>query len=219
MEILNSNLTPITALETLELVRSLKASQDRIYEQFEADVADPSTPQTFSHADRQHLNPENVQSILNTFISHFESPHLPQSRQNPRRILDLLEFLRSKFGQVGGRKTGLTKAERLQICDLAPTELVEIHLIVEECESRFTDEELEEILAAVRRSLSTDRQLTTPKSTNQHTKQHHPNGVESMDYDEDLEVNLGDVDDDDALVAEAREGGVPADQELDEVPD
>jgi hypothetical protein len=64
-------------------------------------------------------------------VEHFEDPnnHLPQGKQSPESILSLCESLRNRFGQVSGRSHGLTKAERLQICDLAPTELVEIYLV------------------------------------------------------------------------------------------
>ncbi|MBW0500860.1 hypothetical protein O181_040575 [Austropuccinia psidii MF-1] len=221
MEVIDSNLTPLSAFEALELVRQLKLTQDQAYAELEAAIADPASVQSFTHADRQHINPDNVQSLTLPFINHFESEFLPQSRQSTAAILTLLEHLRSRFGQVGGRVNGLTKAERLQICDLAPTEVVEFHLIIEECDSRFTEEEIEEMLSLVKASLLSNRQLTSSNHTNtaKSDRSHQVNGTERFDDNEDYEVNLGDIDDDDALVAEGREDPAPADQELDEVPD
>ncbi|KAA1087662.1 hypothetical protein PGT21_035067 [Puccinia graminis f. sp. tritici] len=223
MEILNPNLIPLSAFETLELVREIKAKQERI----EQELEDQRAIELNANQQPQRLPPQpnnNLDQLVKNILTHFEHPnhHLPQAKQSTQSILSLCESLRNRFGQVSGRANGLTKAERLQICDLAPTELVEIYLIIEECDSRFTEEEIQEIIDLVQQNLSTDRRTT-------HTLNHKPvnplqngdteNDREAFDYEEEPNFNLGDIDDDDALVAEAREGGPPADQELDEVPD
>ncbi|EFP83810.1 uncharacterized protein PGTG_09523 [Puccinia graminis f. sp. tritici CRL 75-36-700-3] len=218
MEILNPNLIPLSAFETLELVREIKTKQE---------LEDQRAIELNANQQPQQLPPQpnnNLDQLVKNILTHFEHPnhHLPQAKQSTQSILSLCESLRNRFGQVSGRANGLTKAERLQICDLAPTELVEIYLIIEECDSRFTEEEIQEIIDLVKQNLSTDRRTT-------HTLNHKPvnslqngdteNDRDGFDYEEDPNFNLGDIDDDDALVAEAREGGPPADQELDEVPD
>ena len=76
----------------------------------------------------------------------------------------------------------------------------------------------------VKKNLSSERRTTAAPSTNNHKASSALNGhydhQEQLDYvQEDPAFNLGDEDDDDALVAEAREGGPAPDQELDEVPD
>lgn len=43
----------------------------------------------------------------------------------------------------------LTKAEKLQILNLRPSSLLELHLIIEECEERFSQDQMEEILRAI----------------------------------------------------------------------
>ena len=47
------------------------------------------------------------------------------------------------------RSVPLTKAEKLQIINLQPRSSLELHLIIEECEERFSEEQLNEILMAI----------------------------------------------------------------------
>lgn len=232
MEVLNPNLTSITAFETLELVRDLKREQARIIEeeiQRSIRSSDPRSVEQETNALIQHLNPTNLDQVSNNILIQFDSnthDHLPQSKQSVRSILSLSSTLRSKFGQISGHPHGLTKAERLQICDLAPTELVEIYLIIEECDSRFKEDEIEEILSLVKQNLTEPQPRTMssneqgPRSSTRINHDHQSRGTLD-DLDDGLhdEINLGDIDDDDALVDEAREGAPPIDQELDEVPD
>ncbi|WAR56875.1 hypothetical protein PtB15_7B727 [Puccinia triticina] len=225
-KILNPNLLPLSAFETLELAREIKVKQELAEQELEEQRAQESN----SNVQQQQLPPQpnnNLDQLVKNILTHFEHPnlHLPQAKQSTQSILSLCESLRNRFGQVSGRTNGLTKAERLQICDLAPTELVEIYLIIEECDSRFTEEEIQEIIDLVKENLSTDRRTTqtivhtTNRKTINALNGTNENDQETFEYEEDPNFNLGDIDDDDALVAEAREGGPPADQELDEVPD
>ncbi|CAO3668063.1 unnamed protein product [Umbelopsis ramanniana] len=54
------------------------------------------------------------------------------------------------------KKWSLTKAEKLQILNLRPKTPVELHILIEECEERYTGEELDEILEVVMRVLPRD---------------------------------------------------------------
>lgn len=236
------------------MIRSLKSTQDLTLETFQPSIQDLNSFQTFSHHDRSHHVPENVEALIYPFLNHFESQALPQSRQSSQALKELLISLRP-FSQIGvdHRSNGLTKAERLQICDLAPTQDVEIYLvsffsslqplsfsfffpyltlvmvgsveiqIIEECDLRFTVDEIEEILNLVRRHLSNESRVTSTSSASKlngtSSFDQMVNGIGADYEDDEMEPNLGDIDDDDALVAEAREGGLAADQELDEVPD
>ncbi|KAK3288701.1 hypothetical protein CYMTET_3831 [Cymbomonas tetramitiformis] len=61
------------------------------------------------------------------------------------------EILQALFTALEGY--GLTKAERQQIANLRPATLVEMHLIIEDCEERYDEEQLEALLAYVEEHL------------------------------------------------------------------
>ncbi|KAI8871643.1 calcitonin gene-related peptide-receptor component protein [Ramicandelaber brevisporus] len=61
----------------------------------------------------------------------------PSSKQSDSCINECLERL---------KKYKLTKAEKLQIVNLRPASMVELHLIVEECEERFAENEMDDII-------------------------------------------------------------------------
>lgn len=48
---------------------------------------------------------------------------------------------------------GLTRAEVLQVINLAPCSAVEVHLIVDECEERLSEEQVTQLLEVVSRHL------------------------------------------------------------------
>lgn len=48
---------------------------------------------------------------------------------------------------------GLSRAEALQLLDLRPSQLVELHLLIADCEARLEQEHLEELLTIVAQHL------------------------------------------------------------------
>ena len=48
---------------------------------------------------------------------------------------------------VNTKFEGLTKFEKFQLVNIMPTSLVEMYLIIEECEERFTESEIQKMLA------------------------------------------------------------------------
>ncbi|KAL1742045.1 RNA polymerase Rpb4-domain-containing protein [Schizophyllum fasciatum] len=87
---------------------------------------------------------ENLRTIEVETIQYLSADYQPTSAQSPDGISKLVKAL---------EPYGLTKAEKLQIVNLAPTNIIELYVIVEELEDRL-GEHTEEVLARVRESLS-----------------------------------------------------------------
>ncbi|CAE6538196.1 unnamed protein product [Rhizoctonia solani] len=87
--------------------------------------------------------PQNLRTIEVELISHLKDMYPLMQRQNDTAIRNLTRSL--------GKFT-LTKSEKLQIVNLAPRQLVELYVIVENLEERFTDDELTEMLQLVEQS-------------------------------------------------------------------
>ncbi|KAG5343092.1 hypothetical protein C0989_000082 [Termitomyces sp. Mn162] len=77
-------------------------------------------------------------------IQYLSADYLPTTRQSPEGITKLVKDL---------APYELTKAEKLQVVNLAPTMPVELYVIVEELEDRLGDS-MEEILTFVESSLA-----------------------------------------------------------------
>ncbi|KAG6814209.1 hypothetical protein H0H92_000886 [Tricholoma furcatifolium] len=86
---------------------------------------------------------ENLRTVEIEAIQYLSADFLPTSRHSPERITKLVKDL---------APYELTKAEKLQIVNLAPTLPVELYVIVEELEDRLGDR-MEEILSHVDLSL------------------------------------------------------------------
>ncbi len=54
---------------------------------------------------------------------------------------------------AAAKALGLSRAETLQLLNLRPTTLVELHLVISNCEARLAPEQLEELLALVAQHL------------------------------------------------------------------
>ncbi|KAI0783421.1 HRDC-like protein [Abortiporus biennis] len=97
---------------------------------------------------RTHAPPEEVLENLRTVeveaIQHLSAEYQPTNSQSEAGIERLTRSLAAY---------DLTKAEKLQIVNLAPTEAVELYVIVEELEDRLGGQ-LDDILTAVRESLT-----------------------------------------------------------------
>ncbi|KAH8547554.1 HRDC-like protein [Umbelopsis sp. PMI_123] len=69
------------------------------------------------------------------------------STQDEQQVLAFLEAM---------KKWQLTKAEKLQILNLRPKTPVELHILIEECEERYSGEQLEELLEIIMQVLPRD---------------------------------------------------------------
>ncbi|KAI9473455.1 MAG: HRDC-like protein [Benjaminiella poitrasii] len=89
--------------------------------------------------------PEHLRTIQYELTEYLRQT--PSSTQSPEQIAAFLQAL-SKYE--------LTKAEKLQILNLRPRSTVEIYLIIEECEERFSEEDLEDMINCVITTLPRD---------------------------------------------------------------
>ena len=91
---------------------------------------------------------ENLRTMELEAIQYLSADYQPTRQQSDASIQRLVKNLSSY---------NLTKAEKLQIVNLAPTEPVELYVIVEELEDRLGNR-MGEILGIVRNSLDVDGQ-------------------------------------------------------------
>ncbi|KAF5392544.1 hypothetical protein D9757_002150 [Collybiopsis confluens] len=132
MEILNPRSALLSNFEVLELLRQFESEHltrtktaIRIKKEEEAagvpSLENPATTQTS----------ENFRTIQIEAIQYLSADYLPTSSQTADGITHLVKDL---------AQYDLTKGEKLQIVNLAPTQPVELYAIVEEIEDRFPDE-------------------------------------------------------------------------------
>ncbi|KAI0642947.1 HRDC-like protein [Trametes meyenii] len=143
MEVLNQRSALLSNYEVLALLKELEndhlartKTAIRIKKEEEAAGLPPKQP-----ADDIS---ENLRTVEVEAIQYLSADYQPTAAQSEREIATLTRTL----GQWD-----LTKTEKLQIVNLAPTEAVELYVIVEELEDRF-GEKMDDILAAVKSSLS-----------------------------------------------------------------
>ncbi|KAK4699239.1 DNA-directed RNA polymerase III subunit RPC9, partial [Phenoliferia sp. Uapishka_3] len=149
------------------------------------------------------LQPSDLHTVTFECIKYLEESVHPLRRQTDNSISTLLDEL---------EKFDLTKAERLQIVNLAPTTLVALVVCVEDFESRFPDEsDQQQILSLVRQHLAEPAAATTERRIPK--KEEMAMDVDDFENEEDEGENASDDD----FVHEGLTGGrEPPDKELDE---
>lgn len=91
----------------------------------------------------------NLATILYETTSYLESSPISNAS-----LLDLSEFLDA----IGERKYNLSKAEKIQIVNLIPQNEIELHLIVDNMEEKFTEKERNDLLQLIQSSLNKPRE-------------------------------------------------------------
>jgi len=112
----------------------------------------------------------------------------PCSRADFEKLPTLVTKLRGK----GIKGFGLTKAESLQLLNFMPTESVDIHLMIEDLQSRITPEERqEELLNTVRECLleeeNTDAAAAGEENDDDDNNANDPSSTVAEDEDEKME--------------------------------
>ncbi|KIK70385.1 hypothetical protein GYMLUDRAFT_269789 [Collybiopsis luxurians FD-317 M1] len=183
MEVINSRSALLSNYEVLELLRQLESDHlartktaIRIKKEEEASGLSPSSNPTPVQVS------ENVRTIQVEAIQYLASDYLPTSSQTADGITRLVKDLASY---------DLTKGEKLQIVNLAPTQPVEIYTIVEEMEDRLSDD-ADVICARVAESL-TEAPLAQPPIQATATESFSFNIDSSLQYTEnDMDAGVGD---------------------------
>lgn len=92
---------------------------------------------------KKHRGPQNLATIVYETAEYLgETPCKDQSPEIIQRVLKALQPYK------------LTKAEKLQLLNLRPSTDVEFHMIVAECEERFTEAEMKAIMEITQMCLS-----------------------------------------------------------------
>ncbi|KAJ2160573.1 hypothetical protein GGF46_002169 [Coemansia sp. RSA 552] len=120
-------------------------------------------------ASRHFKYPENVNTLKFEALKYLGST--PCTTQSGEQIAQL------KAGLAGH---GLTKAEVLQIINLRPRKLVELHPIIEECDERFEEAGLEDLLGLILEALPRDDDEEEAEE-----EEVPPDGDADMDVDDD----------------------------------
>ncbi|KIJ62657.1 hypothetical protein HYDPIDRAFT_157520 [Hydnomerulius pinastri MD-312] len=143
MEVINARSALLSNFEVLNILRELDVdhiarTKTAIRIKKEEDIA--GKPLHDSHVEEVS---ENLRTVELEAIQYLSADFQPTRRQSDTGISQLVRDL-GPFS--------LTKAEKLQIVNLAPTEPVELYVIVEELEDRLGDH-MEDILRTVAKSL------------------------------------------------------------------
>ncbi|CAO3675279.1 unnamed protein product [Umbelopsis vinacea] len=88
---------------------------------------------------------ENLRTIQFEIKTALEKS--PSSTQDEEQVYNFLNAM---------KRWELTKAEKLQILNLRPKTPVELHILIEECEERYSPEQLEELLELILQLLPRD---------------------------------------------------------------
>ncbi|OCB91071.1 hypothetical protein A7U60_g1708 [Sanghuangporus baumii] len=124
---------------------------------------------------------ENLRTVEFEAIQYLTADYQPTKQQSAESISQLVRDL---------NKFDLTKAEKLQIVNLAPTEPVELYVIVEEIEDRFGDK-MDEVLDVVRSSLARPNPLFLPLDEQRQEQSAQPSSSARIIHMQEHETRLG----------------------------
>ncbi|KAJ4485518.1 hypothetical protein J3R30DRAFT_3401306 [Lentinula aciculospora] len=197
MEVINARSALLSNFEVLELLRELESdhlarTKTEIRVKKEEEVSGISS--IAKHPATIEIT-ENVRTIQVEAIQHLSAEYQPTSSQTSTGITQLVKDLASY---------DLTKAEKLQIVNLAPMQPVELYVsafryheqIVEELEDRL-GESMETVLSTVSASLSAAPSHPTDASSPTHLLP-----ISSTDTMADLSVQYPSEDFDDAAIVD-----------------
>ncbi|KAF8558258.1 hypothetical protein OG21DRAFT_1474979 [Imleria badia] len=186
MEVVHTRPALLANFEVLALLRELNA--DHIARTKTALRIKKEEDATGKPTLEQHTEEvsENLRTVELETIQYLSAEYQPTSQQSDHGISQLVRDL-APFS--------ITKAEKLQVINLAPTEPVELYVIVEELEDRLGDR-MHEILGIVSKSLSATAP-TTPPQTASSTNATYTETVDAYEVEQGWDHEVEDAEFDD----------------------
>ncbi|GAA5975310.1 hypothetical protein JCM11641_005933 [Rhodosporidiobolus odoratus] len=147
METLNQRAGFLSNYEVLTLLRQQRDDRSQqIKELNEAKRGKDRDGSEFTARDEiERLQPQDLHTVTFEALRYLEEAVHPMRRQSAEAVTKLLDEL---------EELDLTKAERLQLVNLAPTSIVELHVCVEDISDRFNDSEQEHLLHLIKSHLT-----------------------------------------------------------------
>ncbi|KAF7316121.1 RPOL4c domain-containing protein [Mycena indigotica] len=150
--VINPRSALLSNYEVLSLLQELEADHlartkiaHRIKKEEEAAGTDVSVPIGGGRPSTAVETLENLRTVSFEAIKYLSADHQSTTSQTPEAVTELVKSLESY---------GFTKAEKLQIVNLAPQEQIELYVIVEELEDRLSQEQMVEVAEHVKKSLA-----------------------------------------------------------------
>ncbi|KAJ7060996.1 RNA polymerase Rpb4-domain-containing protein [Mycena amicta] len=203
--VINARAGLLSNYEVLSLLQELEANHlartkiaHRIKKEEETSGISVSVPAGGGRAPTVVETHENLRTVSFEAIKYLSAEYLPKTR-SPEAVTKLVKSL---------APYGFTKAEKLQIVNLAPQEQIELYVIVEELEDRLPKERMEEVTEHVKESLLVDPLSRTvdPQSLDAA----HPTLINADEYWDQADV-VGDEFDD-----QGEGAGVEGDLDMEE---
>ncbi|CAO2650040.1 Nn.00g013320.m01.CDS01 [Neocucurbitaria sp. VM-36] len=113
---------------------------------------------------RARQRPSGLNHILRDGLTYLQTPDFPTgtiASTHPSRPMTLYKGPHSLFRALAP-KYRLNRAEYLQLYNLRPTTQVMLELVIEEAGSRFTEEELHDILAIIQQVFDEEEAAIPP---------------------------------------------------------
>ncbi|KAF8627462.1 hypothetical protein AX17_006275 [Amanita inopinata Kibby_2008] len=170
MEVLNPRAALLSNYEVLTLLHELDnehVARNKTAHRIKKEESDVATSGGVNHIPTNVYGTllevsENLRTLEVEAIQYLSADYLPTNQQTPEGITQLIKNL---------VPYGLTKAEKLQVVNLAPTLPVELYVIVEELEDRIGDK-MEEIISVVQSSLNPSNISNISEGLNGRLAQH-----------------------------------------------
>ncbi|BGP32892.1 hypothetical protein JCM10296v2_004677 [Rhodotorula toruloides] len=152
METLNERAGFLCNHEVLQILRGQRDERaSRIKELQRARKNGPRKEEFGTRDEIERIQPQDLHTVTFEALRYLEESVHPMRRQTTASVSKLLDEL---------EELDLTKAERLQLVNLAPTTAVELHVCIEDITERFDEAGQERLLHLVKEHLGAEDAAT-----------------------------------------------------------